>query len=323
MKILVTGGTGFIGQHLLHRLVQNPEHQILVLVRQIRKLAPYRSSNLEALQGDLLNLPPLPPDLDLVYHLAGLTKATRSTAYYSVNYFGTASLLKALENQEKKIRFIYLSSQAAVGPAFNQIPVKENDPPHPLNPYGQSKLLGEKAVLQYAQRFQVIIIRVGAVYGPGDRDFLPFFRFIKKGILPLFDSGRMKFNLCYVSDLIQALSLVAIHHLPSGEIFHIADPEAYSWKEIGLVASEILKKKLIQIKLPSSFVFLIALFFDSISKITGKASVINLDKYKEMKAAYWLAETTKAQQLLGFRPKYDLFHGLQETLSWYTKVGWL
>lgn len=323
MKILVTGGTGFIGRHLLRLLLQNPNHQVLALVRQVRKIDPFRHPNLEALQGDLLNLPPLPSDLDLVYHLAGLTKATRPTAYYSVNYFGTASLLKALENQKKKIKFIYLSSQAAVGPAYNQIPLKEEALPNPLNPYGWSKLLGEKAVLQYAHHFQVVILRVGAVYGPADRDFLPFFRLIKKGILPLFDSGRMKFNLCYVCDLIQALQLAASHNLPSGEIFHIADPKGYSWEEIGLVASEILKTKPIKIKLPSSFVFLVALISDLIGKVTGHASVINLDKYKEMRAAYWLVETTKAQQLLGFRPKYDLFQGLRETLFWYKKEGWL
>ncbi|MCX7973263.1 MAG: NAD(P)-dependent oxidoreductase [Candidatus Aminicenantes bacterium] len=325
MKILVTGGTGFIGQHLLPLLVKNPENQVFLLVRQPQKIDPdlQLQPALVPLPGDLFKIPPLPSDFDLVFHLAGLTKATRPTAYYSVNYSGTASLLKALNSQKKKIKFIYLSSLAAVGPAFNQIPVKEDDLPSPLNPYGRSKLLGERVALEYSSRFQVIIIRVGAVYGPGDRDFLSFFRLIKKGLLLLFDSGRMKFNLCYVKDLIQALYLAATQNLPSGEIFHIAAPRGYTWEEIGLTAATILKRKVLKIKLPSSLVFSVAFFSDLVSKITGQASIINLDKYKEMKAAYWLADPSKAQRRLGFKPEYDLKRGLNETIEWYLKAGWL
>lgn len=268
-------------------------------------------------------MPSLPSDLDLVFHLAGLTKAARSTAYYNVNYFGTASLLKALESQEKKIRFIYLSSQAAAGPAINLIPVKEDDFPSPLNPYGRSKLMGEKVTLSYAHHFHVVILRVGSVYGPRDKDFLAFFKFIQRGLLPLFDSGRMRFNLCYVDDLIQALHLAASRELPSGEIFHVADSKAYSWEEIGQAVSAILKKKVIKIKLPSLIVFIVAGLSHLLSKISGQASVINLDKYKEMKAAFWLMDISKAQQILHFHPQYDLESGLRETLEWYLREGWL
>lgn len=323
MKILVTGSTGFIGQNLLSFLTKNPENQVFALVRQPQKLEPSLRSAVHLLQGDLHFLPSLPSDLDLVFHLAGLTKAARSTAYYNVNHFGTASLLKALESQEKKIRFIYLSSQAAAGPAINSVPVKEDDSPSPLNPYGRSKLMGEKVTLSYAHRFLVVILRVGSVYGPRDKDFLTFFKFIQRGLLPLFDSGRMLFNLCYVNDLIQALHLAATQELPSGEIFHVADSKAYSWEEIGLTASVILKKKVITIKLPSWLVFSVAGLSQLISQISGQASVINLDKYKEMKARFWLMDGSKAQQILGFYPQYDLERGLKETIEWYLKAGWL
>ncbi len=323
MKILVTGSTGFIGQHLLRFLVKNPENQIFALVRQPQKLDSSVFSAVQLLKGDLFNLPSLPPDLDLVFHLAGLTKAARSKAYYNVNYFGTASLLRALENQKKKIRFIYLSSQAAIGPAMNSIPVKEDDLPSPINPYGRSKWMAEKVTLSFAHHFQVVILRVSSVYGPGDKDFLVFFKFIQKGLLPLFDSGRMRFNLCYVDDLIQALHLTATRNLSSGEIFHVAHPRAYSWEEIGQVAAALLKKKVKKIKFPSSFVFTVAGLSHLLSRISGLASVLNLDKYQEMKASLWLLDVSKAEQILGFYPHYDLERGLEETLAWYLKEGWL
>lgn len=323
MKILVTGSTGFIGQHLLRFLIKNSDNQVFVLVRQPQKLEPSLLPTVQLLKGDLLNLPSLPPDFDLVFHLAGLTKAARSTAYYNVNYSGTASLLKALENQEKKIRFVYLSSQAAIGPAKNSIPVKENDSPSPLNPYGRSKLMGERVTISFADHFLVVIVRVGSVYGPGDKDFLAFFKFIQRGLLPIFDSGKMRFNLCYVSDLIQALHLVASREFPSGEIFHVGGSKAYSWEEIGRTAAAILKKKAIKIKFPSPVVFSAAALSHFISKFRGQVSVINLDKYKEMKAALWLLDISKAEQILGFHPQYDLEKGLRETLEWYLREGWL
>lgn len=292
-------------------------------MRQPQKMEPNLQSALNLLRGDLFNLPSLPPDLDLVFHLAGLTKAAHSTAYYKVNHQGTASLLKALESQRKKIRFIYLSSQAAAGPAKDSIPVKETDSPSPLNPYGRSKLMGEKVALSYARLFHIIVLRVGAVYGPGDRDFLTFFSLIRQGLLPLFDSGRMRFNLCYVTDLVRALDLAASRELPSGEIFNIGDSRSYSWEEIGRTAASILEKKVIKIKIPSPVVFSVAAFCHFLSRISGRASVINLDKYKEMKAAIWLADMSKARQSLGFQPQYDLETGLKETLEWYLKEGWL
>jgi len=292
-------------------------------VRRPQKIEPALESAINLLRGDLFNLPSLPPDLDLVFHLAGLTKAARSTAYYKVNHLGTASLLKALECQRKKIRFLYLSSQAAAGPARDSIPVKETDPPSPLNPYGRSKLMGEKVALSYARRFHIVILRVGAVYGPGDRDFLTFFNLIQRGLLPLFDAGRMRFNLCYVTDLIRALDLAARSEIPSGEIFNIGDSRSYSWEEIGRTAASILKKKIIKIKIPLPVVFSVAAFSHFLSKISGRVSVINLDKYREMKAALWLADMSKARQSLGFQPQYDLQTGLKETLEWYLKEGWL
>ncbi len=169
----------------------------------------------------------------------------------------------------------------------------------------------------------MVIIRIGAVYGPGDKDFLTFFKLIKRGYLFLFDSGRMRFNLCYVDDLIQVLHLVASQALSSGEIFHVADSRVYSWEEIGQAAAAILKKKVIKIKLPSLIVLSVAGLSHFLSRISGQASVINLDKYKEMKAAFWLMEGSKARQVLGFHPQYDLESGLRETLEWYIREGWL
>jgi dihydroflavonol-4-reductase len=323
MKVLITGATGFIGRHLLASLINQPATELFVLVRNRQKLEPSLLPAVSLLEGNLLALPPLPPGLDVVFHLAGLTKAAKATDYYNVNQQGTASLLKALDGQSKKIKFIYLSSLAAVGPAAKARAAREDDPPQPINPYGRSKLLGEKEVLGYQSRLNVVIIRVGGVYGPGDRDFLTFFRFINRGLLPIFDSGRMRMSLCYVQDLVNFLLLAARKDLNSGEIFHLADANFYTWEQVGQTAARLLGKKTLKIKAPSWLVFFIAAVSQGFSRLTNKPSVINLDKYKEMKAAFWTADASKAQRVLGFQPQYDLEKGLAETLSWYQQKGWL
>ncbi len=324
MKILVTGGTGFIGHHLLAALTKTPKAEIFALVRNLQKLNASLLPSIFPLTGDLGSIPALPSDLDVVFHLAGLTKGAKAADYYTVNYKGTASLLEALGKQKKRIKFIHLSSLAAVGPAQEQDPVKETDPPRPLNPYGESKLLAEQIVLAHKEHWDVAVVRVGGVYGPGDRDFLPFFRFINRGLLPLFDSGRMRLSLCYVEDLVRFLLLVGSTEEPSGEIWHVGDPRVYTWEEIGRTAASILgKKRLVKLKIPAGIVWAVAAASHGLSKLRKKASVINLDKYREMKAAFWTADTSKAREKLGFRTEFSLEKGLRATLAWYQEKGWL
>lgn len=324
MKILVTGGTGFIGHHLLAALAKTEDSDIFLLVRNLRRLDASLLSCIFPLAGDLGSIPPLPSDLDVVFHLAGLTKGVKAADYYTVNYKGTASLLDSLSHQKKRIKFILLSSLAAVGPAAADAPAGEVDEPRPLNPYGESKLLAEQIALEHKENLTVAIVRVGGVYGPGDRDFLPFFRFINRGLLPLFDSGRMRLSLCYVEDLVRFLLLVAATESESGEIWHVADPRIYTWEEIGTTAASILgKRRLTKVKIPAFVVFTIAAASQGLSRISKRASVINLDKYREMKAAFWVADTSKARRKLGFQPEFSLERGLRETLAWYQEKGWL
>lgn len=323
MKAFVTGGTGFIGSHLIEFLLKQKETEIFALVRNINKQKWLNGLPLHFLQGDLFSIPPLPRDLDVVFHLAGLTKSSKSVDYYTVNQKGTTSLFESLTDQKIRPKIIYLSSLAAAGPSVGRIAVREDDSPHPLTVYGKSKLAGEEEALKFKGQFPLVILRAAAIYGPRDTDFLQYFKFIKKGILGSYTSKPKWVSLCYVKDLVQALHLSALRNLESGEIFNIADKTPYSWEELGRAAGRSLRKKLKKVIIPVPLFYLGALFSEIAGKVSKKPNIFNRDKYRDMRQEGWMADVQKAKEKLSFETQYSLEEAIQETIDWYLKNNWL
>lgn len=324
MKFFITGGTGFIGSHLIDYLRNQKKCEIYAQVRDLSNLKWLKGLDIHFLEGDLFSFPSLPSDIDYVFHLAGLTKSTKVADYYTVNHQGTASLFRALQSQQiSPQKIIYLSSLAAAGPSCGGRPVKETDSPHPVTPYGESKLQGEKEVLKHKHDFSVVILRPGPIYGPRDTDFLPYFKWIKRGILPSIDSSNRLMSLCYVRDLVQALILPTHHSTQSGDIFNIADPHPYSYDDLGNTAGDVLGKKLRRVKVPLSVVYPFVLASDWVNKMTHTPRIINRHKCKEMKQEGWIMDTQKSREKLSFIPHYSLRGGIEETLDWYQQNNWM
>lgn len=323
MKAFVTGGTGFIGSHLINFLLNNGV-EIFSLVRDLNNLKSLKGLKINFLEGDLFSIPPLPSDLDCVFHLAALTKASKSADYYTVNQQGSASLFEILLAQKIFPKIIYLSSLAAAGPSSSNRAIKESDIPRPITPYGKSKLRGEEEALKFKDRFSIVILRVGAVFGPRDKDFLNYFKFIKKGILPTFDSRqRLLMSLCYIKDLVRAIYLASQTKLETGEIINIADPQPYYWEEIGRAVGRALGKKLKKVTIPLPIVFLAALLSERVGAIRKKPSIINRHKFIEMKQEGWVADVEKARKKLSFQTQYSFEEAIQETIDWYLEHNWL
>ncbi len=324
MRAFVTGGTGFIGSHLIDYLLDNKGAEVYALVRDPSNLKWLNGLDVHLLKGDLFNLPALPSGIDYIFHVAGITKAHKLADYYTVNQHGTASLFQALQRQRlSPEKIIYLSSIAASGPSADKIPVKENDEPHPIHPYGESKLLGENEASKFKSLSSLVIIRVGAVYGPRDKDFLSYFRIINRGILPSLAFNQRWLSLCYIEDLIHAFDLCLQKELESGEIFNIADPQPYSWDELGKEAGKILKKKLIPVKLPLFLLYPAAFISEGIAKLRKKTTLFDRRRLLETKQQGWVADTKKAEDLLAFSPLFSLHEGLKKSLDWYVDQGWL
>ncbi len=324
MKVLITGGTGFIGSHLIELFLKK-NAEVFALVRNLNNLKWVKGLDIQLLKGDLFSLPSLPAGIDYVFHAAGLTKASRAADYYTVNHQGTASLFKALRTQKVfPKRIIYLSSLAAVGPSSGSKPVQETTPAHPITPYGRSKLLGETEALKFKDVYPIIILRTGAVFGPRDTDSIRYFKWIKRGILPTLASLPIRLSLCYVKDLVEAFYLCCSQKdLASGEIFNIANPTPHNWDDIGQSAAQAMGIELKKVKIPLPFLYLSALASEMKSNITRSPNIFDRNKFRDMKQKGWIADISKATEKLSFQPRYTLQEAVQETIDWYIENNWL
>lgn len=324
MRVLVTGGTGFLGSHLVEALLEEPGVEVYALVRDPSK--PRWLQGVEGVRfiaGDLGSPPRLPAGLTRVYHLAGVTKTLRPADYYTVNRDGTANLLRALEGQSERLRFVHLSSLAAVGPSSPGRGVTEDEPPHPISPYGESKLQAEEEVLKRRDRFSVVLLRAAAIYGPRDEDFLEFFRWIRRGIRPVL-GGRKVMSLIYVRDAVRACLLAGREGLPSGRTFNLADPRPCGWEDVGHIAARLLGKRTVPVYVPFWSAYLASVASEGIGRLIGvDHSLINVSKIRQMKPDGWVADASLARRELGFETIFTLEQGLGETIAWYLWKGLL
>ncbi len=322
MKAFLSGATGFIGSHLVDLLLAR-DAEVFALVRNPEKEPALLEKKVRVLRGDLFSIPALPAGLDVVFHLAGKTRALKSADYYTVNQQGTASLLQALSGVRERPRVVILSSLAAAGPSPDgRRPVLESDSPRPITHYGRSKLGSEEEALKFKDRFPITIVRAAAVYGPRDRDFLPYFKLARKGIL-ISSTKKKEASAIYVKDLAEALYLCAKSDLKSGELINIADARPYAWEDLARVAAAVSKRKCYMIRVPTSLFFIFSLFSEAVRQLARKPDLLGLEKCRDLIQPLWQADVRKAAELLSFTPRYSLEKAIEETVAWYTAKEWL
>ena len=323
---MVTGANGFVGSHLVEALLKRG-YKVRCLVRKTSDISCLVPFDLEYFYGDLFNeevLKEAVTDVDYIFHSAALVKAKNKGEFYQVNYFGTKNLIELSSKLNPQIkRFIYVSSQAACGPSPEKKPLNENDLPSPVTEYGESKLLGEKAILEYKDKIPITIIRPPAIYGPRDKDVFLFFKAVKRGIKPLFGTGKNYFSLVYVKDLVEGIILATENPMAVGQIYFIADEKPYSYGEADELIQKALNVRAITIRIPIPILTVFACISELACRIKGKAPSFNLDRVKQFKQNFWVCDVSKAKTELGFSARYSLKDGIKETVKWYKENGWL
>lgn len=326
MKALVTGSTGFIGSHLVEKLLQR-DYQVRCLIRKTTKLEYLNSLPVEFVQGDFddtQSLRTAVEGVDYVFHIGGVTKSKNKEGYFKGNYVTTKNLLSAVAESNPNIkRFTLASSLTAVGPGSNSRPVDETTPYHPITTYGKSKMEAEKECLAVAPDIPITIIRPPAVYGPRDKDIFEFFNSANDRLLPMAGFRRKIISLVHVCDLVDGIIAAGEHPKGVGQIYFISNEEVYDWDMIGEVTKRILGKWVLKVRIPHFAIYTVAAISESIARLRGKAALINIEKARDMVQSNWTCTSKKAADQLGFRTRLSIEDGIATTIEWYKKNGWL
>jgi len=327
MKVLVTGGTGFIGYNLVARLKQE-HHDITCLVRESSDTRWLNSlGEVNYVYGDLLepvSLAVALGDFDWIFHLAGVVKAVTRDDYFRVNHVGTRNLIDAVARYNPDIKkFVYVSSQAAGGPSTIDQPRDESMPDHPVTYYGESKRTAEIGLRDYSDTLPLAIIRPPTVYGPLDKGVHIFFRAIQRGWQLKFTGEDLYLSLIYVEDLTDALLLLAKTEMPSGERFYVSDHYQYSMDQIQSMIAHVMDADTHKLRIPRMLMYPVAAVSELVIRVRKKPSFLNLQQIKEMTQTAWTCSSEKITNMTGFQAQYGLPDGAHKTVEWYKSHGWL
>lgn len=328
-NLLITGGTGFVGSHLVEK-AKAEGHQVFVLVRKSSDTRHLKALGVKCLEAGLTDRLALENvfkaleeqhiHLDTVIHCAALTKAKSLDVFLSVNVEATTQLLDFLKQYQTKLRhFIFISSLAASGPTKVQQTISLTDN-QPITNYGKSKLLAEEIVRKSGIPYT--IFRPTAVYGPREKDIFTIFQIVHKGLHPLIGSHQQQLTFIYVKDLVDLL-LKAVDKPPKQQTYFVTDGQVYDKAALGAYIQQELSKKAMEFTIPLWVVKGLAFFSQTLFTFQKKSSPLNLEKYKELKAESWVCPVENTFETFNFAPAYDLEKGVSETTQWYLDEGWL
>lgn len=328
----VTGGTGFIGSHLVEELLRRGYREVRCLVRE--RLKWLEGLDIVPVRGDLTRVEALwkgVEGVDYVFHVAGVTRAPDWAAFERGNVTATLNLLGATRMANPGIRKVLVtSSLAAVGRCPGGV-ATEDTPLDPISRYGRSKAEMERALaepnadgLRYIDELPITIIRPPAVYGPRETDIFTVFKTAKRGIFPILGGGnRPDLSLVHARDLVRGMVDAAESEATTGETYFLGSDRQYSWNEVKKGVEAALGRKTVSIPVPLPLVGMVGTVAEWTGKLMGSYPPLNREKAREIRDACKMCSIEKARQTFGYHPQVSLEEGLLETVEWYRKQGWL
>ena len=309
MKVLITGGAGFIGSHLAEIMLQRKIADEVVILDNFSSgkkdnIIHFGEDNLKIIKGDILDFDAVRKSMqgiDVVFHEAAVVGVVRAykdpLKTHNVNIQGTLNALEAARINDVR-RFVFASSSEIYGQT-NLIPTKETHELKPISPYGVSKLTGEVYCRAYLRTYglKTSIIRYFNVYGSRQDKMahswvVPNFalRVFKKKPPLIHGDGKQTRDFTYVTDAVNGTILVAKHRRAIGEVFNLGTGRETSIEKLALKFIKIAGEKLNPIHI----------------------------KARELEISRRCADITKAKKILGYRPKVTLEDGIRRVLKYYS-----
>ena len=324
MKTFLTGATGFVGGHLVDRLLA-AGHEVTALVRSPDKARGLSARGVRLISGDLHSTDALREGAaaaDVVFHMAALTGAVDEAQFLRANRDGTANVLAASVHAPTRPRLVYVSSMAAGGPARRGVPKRDASDDRPVTMYGRSKLAGE-TVLRGADH-PWVILRPPTVYGPRDRDnLLTVFKAARTGFAPVFGDGSMELSASYVEDLSAACLAAATASGVVGGTFYVNHPEVVTSADLVRTIGRTMGREVRLVRIPEPLARGLLTLTGAVAELFQRKTILRADKANEFYQEAWTGDSAPFTSLSGWRATTDLTQGLARTLAFYREAGWL
>ena len=240
---------------------------------------------------------------DAVVHCAGAVRGATQAHFDRLNVDGVARLVRAAVEQHPLPRFLFISSLAAREPG--------------LSHYAGSKRRAETVLADQAGKMPWVVLRPPAVYGPGDKETLPLWRWMARGFAFVLGSGKTRFSMIYVDDLAAAIQdCVLNEHLPKG-VFELHDghPEGYSWQDVIDTVAHLKARSVRRIHMPVTVLRLLARLNLAVSLLFGYAPMLTPGKIREFRHPDWVCDNTAFTRETGWTPHVSLEKGLKRALE--------
>ncbi len=320
--IALTGGTGFVGSHLVDTLCAaglTPR----VLVRDVAAPRWIAGRAVDWVPGSLADpkaLVRLVSGAGTVLHLAGVVRATTPGEFDHGNRVGTANLVQAIEHHAPQARLVHVSSLAAVGPSADPKGVEPGAEPHPISAYGRSKAAAEAEVKAIGDGGWWTVVRPPAIYGPRDVDVYQFFRMAARGLV-LIPRGDRFITVAHVADVVRGILAAAVSS-PHGS-FHLGEPQPYQLAGLVRALADAGEVRTRILSLPAVAVRAAAAASAALAALGVATGPLTPDKARELLARHWTAHTEGSLAALNLTTTMPFAAGARDAWAWYRGQGWL
>jgi nucleoside-diphosphate-sugar epimerase len=321
MRALVTGGTGFIGSHLIDELLEQG-YDIRILRRNTSNIMLLEDKKLSFVVGDLTDTESLVracQDVDVVFHVAALPQdwGPKKT-FFEVNFDGTKSLLDACVHN-KVPRFLFMSSAAVYGFPKTQQPLAEEYRKNPTAKYGESKLCAEGLLWGYGMEHNISVsaIRSPIVTGPRDRLIALFLvKALQQGRLFYIGDGNQKISVSDGRDVAHCLRLAGESQKANGQAYNVKSFDSTPRQLIETLA-ERLRLSAPEKHRSYSWAYVLASIVEGIWMLRGKENPPFTRHKVKVLGTSRLIDITKATKELKYTPRYTCTTTIDDVVSWY------
>lgn len=323
---VVTGGTGFVGSHLVDLLITK-NFEVRCIIRKTSSLKWLEGKNVKIYNSGLFDkagLAEVLKDADYLFHVAGVVRSKTKEGFFKGNVETTKNLLEVISELNNKIkRVVIVSSLTACGPSKNGKPVTEETVPQPITTYGKSKLAEEKLAQEYMKKIPITICRAPAIYGEREADIYAMFKGVSKGVMTLVGFNNKKLSLIHGRDFVNGLYLSAISEKAKNQIYFISSEEIYDWSQVSDAMEKAVGKKAFRLKIPHSIIYIVGGISHIANYFSSKPATFNFEKAKDFVQESWTCDTSKAIRDIGYTQQISLEDGMKSTADWYKEHKWL